>query len=230
MNTTNTKPRHFPWVGLVLIIIGLIFLLENLDVINFGRILVDWWPLIIVIIGFMKLRGAEKMNGVIFLLIGLILLSITLNLINWSQLGRFWPLLLILIGVYLVLRRQGVSVFSSRLEVDASDYIRANALFGGLDQRFTSPNLRGGEISALFGGVELDLSQAVPSDDHIEFNVSAMFGGVEIRVPDNWHVIVDGTPILGGIESKVRPRESAAGTPTATFHCTVAFGGIEIKN
>ncbi|MBS1271479.1 MAG: Protein LiaF [Candidatus Marinimicrobia bacterium] len=230
MNAGNSKPRHIPWVGLILILIGLVFLFENLEIINLGRIIVDWWPVILIAAGITKLRGPSKGNGVVLLVLGLLLLSITLDLINWAQLGGFWPLLLIGVGVYLVLKRQGVSLFATQTEVSDADYIHANAVFGGLEQNFTSMGLRGGEISALFGGVEINLSQARLAEHQAAINVSAMFGGVEIRVPDDWNVMVTGAPILGDIESKARSGDPNSDSPTVTFHCTVAFGGVEIKN
>ena len=57
---------------------------------------------------------------------------------------------------------------------------------------------------ALFGGVELDMRHAKISTEGCKIHATALFGGVEIIVPDDWNVIITGTPIFGGIENKSR--------------------------
>ena len=82
---------------------------------------------------------------------------------------------------------------------------------------------------ALFGGVELDMRQAKISAAGCKIHATALFGGVEIIVPDDWNVIITGTPIFGGIDSKSRRKSDTNGTKDVHIHCTVAFGGVEIK-
>ena len=81
---------------------------------------------------------------------------------------------------------------------------------------------------ALFGGVELDMRQAQISADGCKIHATALFGGVEIIVPDDWNVIITGTPIFGGIDSKSRGIGQKV-SKDIYIHCTVAFGGVEIK-
>jgi predicted membrane protein len=109
------------------------------------------------------------------------------------------------------------------------DYIHSNAVFGGSEHAITSQNFRGGETMALFGGVELDMRQAQISADGCKIHATALFGGVEIIVPDDWNVIITGTPIFGGIDSKSRRKSDAKSGKDIYIHCTVAFGGVEIK-
>jgi predicted membrane protein len=80
---------------------------------------------------------------------------------------------------------------------------------------------------ALFGGVEIDLTEAKAIDSGCVVNVTALFGGAEIRVPKDWNVIVSGTPIFGGIEDK--SKGGAEDAVNITLNCTVAFGGLEIR-
>ena len=218
------------WVGILLVVVGLLFLMDTLDILNVGSTFAHWWPLILILIGFAKLKGQDKAKGTIFFIVGVVFLSATLNIINWGNIFRFWPLILIAIGAVMILKRKdellGERVSSGGV---SGDFIRANAIFGGAERIVTSQNLKGGDVMALFGGVDLDLRQARVSPEGCNFTLTALFGGVEVIVPPDWNVSDSGMPIFGGIENKT----AAGGEKTggkAHFTCTVAFGGIEIKN
>jgi len=73
------------------------------------------------------------------------------------------------------------------------------------------------------------MRQAKISADGCKIHATALFGGVEIIVPDDWNVIITGTPIFGGIDSKLRRKSDVNSSQDVYIHCTVAFGGVEIK-
>ena len=61
------------------------------------------------------------------------------------------------------------------------------------------------QVSAIFGAVTLDFTRAeLPPSGMIEIDVLAFCGAVEIIVPDGAEVELDGTPVLGSIEQKLR--------------------------
>jgi predicted membrane protein len=72
---------------------------------------------------------------------------------------------------------------------------------GGFKRRITTPDFRGGEITAIMGGCDLDLRQSSINGVAV-LNVFAMCGGITIKVPVDWTVELDGTPIMGGFEEK----------------------------
>ena len=227
-NKVDISP-HRTWVAVVLIIIGFLFLLDTLDIVHFGRTFAQWWPVILIVIGFMKLRGRDKMGGAVLFVLGIAFLSATLNIINWGSIFRFWPLILIVIGLSMFLKSRGGTLWGiGTLQETPEDLIRSNAIFGGASQTVTSQNFKGGDVMALFGGVELDLSRAKISPEGCTLTLTALFGGIEVTVPTDWHVSVSGTPVLGGIENKTVWKE---GEETKVLcRCTVAFGGVEIRN
>lgn len=219
------------WWGAILIIIGFFLLLWTLGVMDLGPVFATWWPLIPVGIGLLKLRGQDKVGGAIFFLAGLVFLTATLDILNWGNILRLWPLVIVVIGISMILKRRerfAPGLFGSR-EMTDSD-IRGNAIFGGLDRTVTSKELTGGDIMALFGGVELDLRQAVPSSEGCRLNLTALFGGIEVKVPNDWKVVVTGSPILGGIEDKTAGGSSDEKAPEVIFRCTAAFGAVEIRH
>ncbi|PYT42475.1 MAG: hypothetical protein DMG47_15815 [Acidobacteria bacterium] len=89
-------------------------------------------------------------------------------------------------------------------------------------------------ITAIFGGIELDLTEASIQGSEATLAITAIFGGVEVRVPPNWQVAFRGAPIFGGIEDKTRT--SRSGDPANSnikmlvITGAVIFGGLEIKN
>jgi len=217
------------WVGIVLIIIGALFLLDTFNVMDFGNLFSNWWPAIFIIIGLMKLQGQDRGAGIIFIIIGIILLLVTFDYISWGSIWKLWPLILIFIGLSLVFKGRHSNWGFSKDSVVDNDFIQSNAVFGGTEHTITSQNFKGGETMALFGGVELDLRDAKLSSDGCKIHATALFGGVELTVPKDWNVIVTGTPIFGGIDDKSRGTADGNKNKEVHLHCTVAFGGVEIR-
>ena len=226
---TNYKNNQNSWVGITLIIIGFFFILDTFNIMEFGGIISDWWPAIFIIIGLIKFQGQDRGAGLIFILIGALLLLTIHDIVEWNSIWRLWPLILIFIGLSMIFKGRRNKWKLTNEKTTGDDYIHSNAVFGGSEHAITSQNFRGGETMALFGGVELDLRQAQISDDGCKIHATALFGGVEIIVPDDWNVIITGTPIFGGIDSISRRRSDAKSGKDIYIHCTVAFGGVEIK-
>jgi predicted membrane protein len=226
---TNSKNNQSNWVGITLIIVGFLFILDTFNIMEFGGIISDWWPAVFIIIGLIKLKGQDRGSGLVFILIGTLLLLTIHNVVEWNSIWRLWPLILIFIGLSMIFKGRRTNWKMSNETTSGDDYIHSNAVFGGSEHTVISQNFRGGETMALFGGVELDMRQANISDEGCKIHATALFGGVEIIVPDDWNVIITGTPIFGGIDSKSRRKSDAKNIKDVYIHCTVAFGGVEIK-
>lgn len=217
-------------VGTVLIVIGALFLMSTLNVMDIGSVFAHWWPMIIIAVGFLKLTGPDKTGGAIVFIVGIVLLSATLDIIHWSSILAFWPLILILLGLSIVLKRDRTWWGRTCTRESTEDFIKSSAIFGGVDRTVTSENLQGGDVMALFGGVDLDLRQAKVSGEECRLSLTALFGAAEVIVPPHWQVSVSGTPIFGAIENKTTWTKGEEQGVKVHFRCTVAFGAIEIKN
>ena len=81
---------------------------------------------------------------------------------------------------------------------------------------------------AVFGGVELDLSEATLESSDTEIRAVAVFGGVDITVPADIRVIVDGNGVFGGYadQTKSQPPE---GAPVLRITGAAVFGGVNVK-
>ena len=82
--------------------------------------------------------------------------------------------------------------------VMGDDYIDYVNVFSGGERQIVSENFRGGKITAVFGGTELDLTKAKLAPGRTELEIACVFGGATIIVPDDWNVKIEVTPVLGG--------------------------------
>lgn len=216
-------------VGLGIILIGVLLLLENMGYIYNIRF---WglWPIFPILIGVslvLKPQPYQRLaSGWILIIVGALFLGNNLDLINFGF-GEIWPLFLVLAGFAII--RHAIRGKSSKEE--NLDFIDMNFILGGGDYNFTSKKLEGAKFLAFMGGGTIDFRQADMASEKIEIDVFAMWGGIELIVPQTWSVIVQGMPIMGGIENKATVAESGSGkTKTLIITGTVIMGGVEIKN
>lgn len=101
------------------------------------------------------------------------------------------------------------------------------AIFSGASRRGRWQPRRNLSVLTLFGGTELDLTQAVFTDNVCEINVFCMFGGVDVRVPVGTDVRNEAIAIFGGSDTKTQP--AVPGAPTVIVKGFVGFGGVEVR-
>lgn len=215
--------------GLIIIAVGVLFTLDNLGIAD-ARKYFRWWPAGLVALGLAKLwqaRGGHgnPVGGVFFLLVGSWLL-----LHNFGKISRdlwdFWPMLLVFVGSMIVY--QGLRGRRARAAADSADTISGVAILGGWNRKSSSPTFRGGELTAVMGGCEIDLRNAAINGDAV-IDVFAMWGGIELRIPETWTVINRVTPLMGGVEDNTRPPHTTS-EHRLTLRGLVIMGGIEIKH
>lgn len=109
------------------------------------------------------------------------------------------------------------------------DEVNAVAVLGTVVRKVSSLAFRGGEVSAVLGGAEIDLREARVEGGRADIEVFTMMGGVELLVPDGWRIHGDVTSVLGSFEDKTRvaPADSAV---TLHVHGTAVLGSVEIKH
>ena len=215
--------------GLVIIAVGVLFTLDNLGLADAERYW-RWWPMAMILVGVAKLwqsRGgaSNPIGGVFLLLVGGWFQLHNLGLID-RDLWNFWPLLLVFIGTMIVY--QGMRGRQTRANASPIDTLGGVAILGGWKRSINSTAFRGGELTAVLGGCEVDLRHAAINGEAV-IDVFAMWGGIEIRVPEDWTVINRVTPFMGGVEDNTRPPQ-AASPHRLTIRGMVVMGGIEIKN
>jgi predicted membrane protein len=218
-------------LGVFVIAVGVVFTLDNVGVIHAEDYL-KFWPVALIAVGLLKLSqvgdaSSSALGGLVFIIAGVWLLLEETAVIRVSF-WDVWPLVLVLLGTYMVWQgAAGRRFHRSTPNPDPQATVSAMAILGGVEYRNSSRRFRGGNLTAIMGGCEVDLREAA-IDGEAVLDVFAMWGGIEVRVPEDWVVVSHVLPLLGGSVNKTR----AAGT---TPHRLIVRGfvlmsGIEIKN
>ena len=219
------------FAGLLIILIGVLFLLGNLGRLDIGDVFSTYWPLIIIFIGIWHLIGHEFRSagfGAILILIGGFFMLVNLDIIRGRVWLYFWPLLIIAAGLWIIFKPRFRLFKEKAPEIKEKD-LDAFIIFSGIKRRFNTPEFRGGKATALFGGIDLDFAEASLADNKATIELTAIFGGIEVFVPRDWEVVVDSSSIFGAVEDKHKSAPPAETKATLFIRATVMFGGIEIK-
>jgi Domain of unknown function (DUF1707)/Cell wall-active antibiotics response 4TMS YvqF len=122
--------------------------------------------------------------------------------------------------------RPAVSYDEANGSVSADQIV---AIFAGASRKHAWRVRKHTSILTVFGGAELDLTQATFESRDVEINVFCLFGGIELTVPPGTDVDNQVMAVLGGIEvGKLAAPDPSA--PRITVKGFVGFGGVEIKN
>ena len=224
------KPSNLIW-GLIFIVVGIGFAGNVLDLWDFNLFFNGWWTLFIIIPCIVSLiQNGFSSGNVIGLTIGVLLLLSMQGIFDFAIVGKLIvPLIFIMIGLSIIFKnmfhREGGGVHMNvKYQGGASEH---SAIFAGNNYRVTGEKFMGTTINAIFGGVELDLSDAIIDED-VVINATAVFGGIDIKVPYNVKVKVSNVPIFGGVSNKVSTSRDL-NAPTVFLNSTCMFGGIEVK-
>jgi predicted membrane protein len=216
-------------VGLVVVAVGVLFTLDNLGIIVDDDHL-KYWPILIIGVGLTKLtQPGRRAAGLFFTGLGSLLLLANLSLLR-VYVWDFWPVLLILVGASLIWRalfRQQ----SERADTQSVNTVTAIAFMAGITRNCNSQTFRGGEMIAVMGACELDLTQAsIDSfDGDAVINTFAFWGGIEIKVPLDWSVVSNGFAVMGGFEDSTKPLEGGP-QKRLVLNGFAMMGGVEVKN
>ncbi len=221
------------FLGVGLIIFGGVALLKNFGLkIDFDV----WklWPVVFVFAGIGVLVNTKTLenfiDGLLLLLLGGVLLVSNFQLIEGFSVRfwKLWPLFILYIGLKILIQSLG----SKQRIIDGKADFNISAVFGGGDYRFEARNLKSGKIVAIFGGGSVNLRDAEIEGESMVLQCFAMFGGIDLIVPDHWMVMVNATPILGGIDNQaaVSSRGDQPAKKILYVEGMVVFGGIDIKN
>jgi hypothetical protein len=222
--------------AVVLIVIGTLFLLGNMHILP-SLNWFDFWPVILIVIGLMKLLEAPRKGsylvGAILFGLGIVFLSDNLNFLPFPV-WDLWPLALIAVGAWLLFERApwatGRAEFC-RPRASGSDALNLTAVFSGGKRKFDGQEFRGGVVSAVFGGFELDLRKAAMAGDSVVLRADLVFGGCEIKIPESWDVEMHGAAVFGGFSDETRhPPAGAPGTKRLILKGGAVFGGVVVKN
>lgn len=220
--------------GILIIVAGLLFTLDNFGFVS-ARFLIRLWPVALIAVGLTKaLQQKGFWNGFwgwVVTLAGLLLLLDNLHVLRFPV-WKLLPLVLVALGIRLVQKAGGRTFPDRTIESRTAATLDETAIFGGWDRAISTNEFLGGEINALFGGFELDLSGCRIPDDEAVVTVFIAFGGGDIRIPRDWNVEVRAFAIFGGTDDKTHhpPLDGDVPPKKLVIDGFVVFGGLDIKN
>lgn len=225
--TTRRLPSSQLLFGALIVLIGVLLLLDTTGVYPTESLLV-YLPSVFVLVGVWALvrSGFRSLTGplVVIAIAGAWQL-VALDLATVDQLAVYWPVLVIAFGLS-VMR----GLYRSRVGSSDDSYSSMFALFGGVERRNVSSRFAGADLTALFGGAELDLRDAEVGQLPARVNATALFGSVEIIVPREWNVRMDVLPIFGGASDDRPRREEQHDSVDLEVTGFAAFGGVTVTD
>ncbi|MCX2742003.1 LiaF transmembrane domain-containing protein [Pontibacter anaerobius] len=244
--------------GLLLIAVGVVILASKLHIFFLPYWVFSWQMLLIVIGLFIGFRHNFRKSGwLVLVLIGSVFLVNDL-VAGFNLRIYFWPILLIGIGLWVMLKprnryerrferagpgagadsghhaySQGAASGTDKnagAYYSTEDIVDATAILGGIKKNIISKNFLGGEVVSVFGGTELNLSQA-DIQHPVILEATQIFGGTTLIIPPHWQVKSEMVAILGGVEDK-RPMLPDGYDPNKVLILkgTTLFGGLNIKS
>src|SRR6185503_10128624 len=166
----NGHKVTFTWrlgFGLIVITLGILFTMDNLGMIDASQIL-RWWPILLVAYGLSRVLGIGAQQnylvGGLFAGVGGWFILQELGAVQ-NDPWDLWPLVLVVVGISLVMKSLGAArgataVAGASGGEDASSRLDAFAIWAGLERNVVSPDFRGGDVTAIMAGHEIDFRSA----------------------------------------------------------------------
>lgn len=225
-------------LGAIIIAAGILLLLSNTGLLPYElRHIFFSWQMLLIGIGVISFFSSESRTpGTILILIGGIFILPRIFDLSFNVWHIFWPVILITIGMFMLFKKSPRNVlewrFQHRHNQDLNDgFIHEENIFSGGKQRIIHQVFRGGHINCVFGGSEVDLTQATLADGVSELEVNTIFGGVTLIVPADWKIQLKMTSIMGGFADKRSYiKENPDPSRILIIKGSTIFGGGEIKS
>jgi predicted membrane protein len=250
----NLTPKFI--IGVCLVLVGVVLALDRLGLL-YANHLLRYWPAALIVIGLVMLQRGERqsaLRALILIVVGGWLLLNTLGLVSLDLWEFFVPLLLVFFGARFMMHNRapragapqdppgmgpaagsppaasGPSSFDSASGTGEPVHASLFALMSSSKRRWGKSVFRGADTTALMGGCELDLRDALMGPGELAVvDVFVIMGGVNIFVPPHWTVSQEVVPLMGGVHDKTR---SVPSNPAQHLlvRGTVVMGGVEISN
>ena len=242
MDNQRKKTGNGFWVGILILALGSLLLLDRMDMLEFPRWLFSWKVLLIaigLIVGINK--RFEGIGWLVLILIGSFFLLDDIPGFPYDFDEYAFPIGIMIVGFFMVSRalwssgnkQTGKTLWKGQpgdVQASGEDYFDITTIFGSNKRRIIAKNFKGGEATCIFGGADIDLTQA-DIEGTVKIDMVQLFGGAKLIIPSNWELKSDVTVILGGVDDKRQvPVQAVASGKTLVLTGVVIFGGIDIKS
>jgi predicted membrane protein len=247
---TEQSQRRGKVVGGILVVIaGSLFLAKEL-----GADIPHWlfsWKTFLIALGIITGVKHNFRNAWWFFLVaigGIFLLGDFYPMMNIKPF--IWPVLIILFGLMMIFKprrkfnhrrwayaHQRYSKYGqkgscyTREDSVSEDYVESTSFMGGVKKNVLSKKFKGADITNVFGGAEINLSQA-DMESTATMELTNVFGGTKLIIPAHWEINSELVSVFGSIEDKrpMQPNTSLGDSKVLILRGTTFFGGIDIKS
>ncbi len=114
---------------------------------------------------------------------------------------------------------------------ETAETIRLSSVFSSTQRNIVSKNFQGGKVTCVFGGADVDLTQA-DIEGRVEVKFEIAFGGAKIIVPPHWTVHNEIEGVFHGVEDERKYNSSIGVNPgkVLVLKGSVVFGGVDIRS
>ncbi len=209
------------------------------------------WPVLLIVIGlYIGIKHSFRHIGWIFpVLVGGFFLADRL-ILDFSMSQYIWPVALMALGLLVILKPkrkfrkkrhekcqrkwEQYQAYQAIYHAQNSpeDYLDSVSVFSGIKKNIITKDFKGGDVVNVFGGAEINLSQA-DINGKVVLEISQVFGGTSLIVPAHWELQSElGVVFMGAVEDKRQATTNLAvdSTKILVLRGVTVFGGIEIKS
>jgi len=190
------------------------------------------WPMLLVAIGFVCFFSRSKwFFGLILVLLGGFFLLPKIPGINLEK-QIIWA------GIVTV---AGIGILCKVLFQRSSFWKNANffthfSFWDKPDENWkvysSGETYKSGSIdrNCVFGGIELDLSEAQLAEGVHHLELNSVFGGIVLYVPVDWRIEINKTQVFGAfVDNRPKPNFEVNENKLLIIEANAVFGGGEIK-
>ena len=243
--SNNHRMKKFVFGALVIAAGGLLLAFNMGYLPIMYKPIVFSWQSLLIALGITNLFNREgRVFGLILMGVGTFFMIPLIHGFSFSFVSVFWPVLLIFLGLLIIIKRSTAHRFHHRMhgKIHGKDcrrqafkledgFIEESNIFSGTKRIIDPVEFKGGRISNIFGGTELDLTHVTLAEGRNVLEIECVFGGISLIVPADWNVQIAIESVLGGFTDK---RRSINPTPdqnrVLVIKGSAIFGGGDIKN
>lgn len=258
-NSNSEKQKNMQYhtrnriaAGIIIIGIGIVLFADKMGV-DLPQWLLSWHMLLVVAGLYVGIKDGFKNLGWLILTGTGVFLLWDEAMLNLSLKPFIVPILLVAAGLFIILRpsrlghnwgdfrqrrwerrweRRGQGSTEQPFkdaEAMSDDFININCVLSGVQQMVISKKFKGGRISCVLGGAEIDLTKADIQGTAV-LQLHEILGGITLIIPSNWAVRNNVHGVLHGVEDERRGVIQEDESKVLVLQGSAILAGVEIKS
>lgn len=240
--------------GVLLILLGGLFLLANLGMLpNLKHVIISW-QMLLVAVGILSFRKHPFTSFCLILVGGFFLIPrlavvfpASFAWVGANFISNCWGILLIAAGIFWIIvprkkwrRRYERNVrfhhhhrhhcHQEEKQYEINGDFSKTTIFGSGEYIVLDPEFKGGVIKTVFGASEIDLRKTSLPEGDTYLKMEAVFSGITFLIPDDWNIESQIEFAFSEIADKRRVIESVNPSRRLILVGSCVFSGCEIKN